>query len=655
MSAWERFFKNIQQDLKLYFFLLIILSLFRVAFIGMLHRYLGDGTTLADILSALFYGLRISLKTAGAIVLLSFLFSSCINIIIKSKIVEKVRYFIGCVSTIILTFLFHARIPYYEEFHAAFDQFIFNTFKDDTTALFDTLIKQYQLPLRLLSVAVISFVLCWVLKILLNTSTYPLPKFSKWPKTLAYRTTIILIIAAFMVFSRFGGSFTYGKSIHWENAAVSKDAFLNEAILDDVQALYRAYAGYERLRGAKGLDIKADKITEYGAHLANRPIITNNIDDYIKKQAQGPKISKPRHIFVIVGESYAEWPLLPKYKDLNIANGLKNIIEQDNAVFVKPFLPSGSGTAQAVNGIVTGLAEVNLYPNYQPESYKKPYATAMAVQMKKLGYKTYFWYGGFASWQRIKDLALAQGFDQFYGCNDLQGSTGNSWGMEDKYFLNAIAAKISDDQPTFHVILTTSNHPPYSVNLDNEGFDDKSLGGVPNSFKANKDWKEKLGHFWYADRAISDFVQQVHKKYPESLFAITGDHADRMNIDSNPSLYERYAIPFVLYGNGVDKSLIPASAAGTHLSIAPTLIELIAPQGFEYYSINDSLTKGNTIGANHKFWISSNTIGKTDAPGSEQIPGSDSLNTSPSPESVKEFVDSIRALSWWRIRNGQNI
>lgn len=654
MTAWDRFFKNIQQDLKLFLFFLFALSLFRIAFIAILNRYLGDTTTLADILTSLFYGLRLSLKSAGIIALLSFLFCTIINIVIKNKKIEKIRYLLGCTYTAALTLLFHARIPYYEEFHAAFDQFIFNTFKDDTSALFDTLVKQYQLPLRLVSVAIISFILCRLLKVLLATKTFPAPRFSTWPQKLVFRTGLVLMIAAFMIFTRFGGSFTYAKSIHWENSAVSKDAFLNEAILDDVQALYRAYIGYERLRTATGLNIKSDKIAEYGARLANRPVTTNNIDDYLKKEAQGPKISKPRHIFIIVGESYAEWPLLPKYKDLNIANGLKDITKQDNAILVRSFLPAGSGTAQAVNGIVTGLTEVNLYPNYQPESYKAPYSTAIATQMKKLGYKTNFWYGGFSSWQKIKDLTLAQGFDQFYGCNDLQGSSGNSWGMEDKHFLNAIASTLTDEQPTFNVILTTSNHPPYTINLEQEGFDENTLGGVPDSFKAEKDWKQRLGHFWYADKAITEFVHLVQKKYPDSLFAITGDHADRMNIEPNPSLFERYAIPLVLYGKGIDKSIIPNSAAGTQLSIAPTLVELIAPKGFEYYSINESLTKGDTIGANHEFWVTGSSIGKIDLQTFEEIPDTaQAINTNK--ENIKRYVDSIRALSWWRIKNGQRI
>lgn len=204
--------------------------------------------------------------------------------------------------------------------------------------------------------------------------------------------------------------------------------------------------------------------------------------------------------------------------------------------------------------------------------------------------------------------------------------------------------------------MIAKSHPPYTVNLAQEGFDDQILGRIPDSFKAEKDWKEKLGHFWYADKAINDFISTIQKKYPDSLFTITGDHADRMNIEPSPSLYERYAVPFVLYGKGVNKSLLPATAAGTHLSIAPTIIELIAPKGFEYYSLNESLTKDNTIGANHEFWISSNTIGKIGTPAAEELPNAlSSIQLNGNTEKIKQYVDSIRATSWWRIKKGQSI
>jgi len=656
VSRWQLFFKSIQQDLKLYLFILVVLCVFRIGFIAVLHQYVHEASAWKEILAALYYGTRISLKSTGIIVLISFLFCSVLNIIFVNRNFEKVRFYLGCVYIGILSVLFNARIPFYQEFHVAFNQFIFNTFKDDVIALGYTLVQQYQLPIRLFYSLLLAAILCFGLKKVLYTGTYQLPRFSRWYMNFCFRGGIMLLLVAFMLFSRFGGSLSYAKSIHWENSAVCKDEFLNEAILDDIQALYRAYMTHVRLRDGTGLNLQADHIGEYAAHLAGRELQSHDLNDFLRKQAQGPKIDKPKHIFIIIGESYAGWPLLPRYRDLNIANGVKNLLAKDNAAYIPSFVPNGTGTIEAMNGMITGLAEVSLSPNYQPEAYKQPYSTGIAPQMKKLGYKTYLWYGGFSSWQRMKEFSLAQGFDGFYASNDMQDQSGNAWGSDDKNFFKGITTILQDDQPSFHIILTTSNHPPYTVNIDQEGFNAGSvLGGLPDQLKTDKEVINKLGHFWYADKSMSDFVQTMYSQYPESIFVLTGDHADRFNIEPNPSLAERYTIPCIIYGKGIYPQLFSPSVAGGQLNIMPTIIEMIAPKGFEYYSLVESMTKANQLGINRDYWVTSDNIGKSYFNKIEGLPWSKTLDSQPDQDKIREDIDAVKAVSWWMIKHGNNM
>lgn len=653
MSRWEQFFKNIQQDLKLYLFILMLFCLFRISFIAVLHTYLATDTTLKDIFISLYYGIRISLKSAGIVALLSFLFCTLLTTIFKTKKLAAIRQLLGYIYISILTLLFFARIPYYEQFHMAFNQFLFNTFKDDVIALFYTLVQQYNLFVRLLATCAVAFILSKLLKAWLYTKTYSWPQADGY-RNIALRAATIFCIAAFMLFSRFGGSFTYAHSIHWENAAVTKDEFLNEAILDDIQAMYRAYRMHMQLKDARTLNISAEKLASYAEHLAGHKVASNNIDDFLQKQAQGAKIKKPRHIFLIIGESYAQWPLLDKYKNLHIADGVKHLMTQQNAASVRAFLPNGTGTMEAINGIVTGMPEVNLYPNYQPETYKEPYASAFGAQMKKLGYKTQFWYGGFYSWQRIKDFTLSQGFDEFHSCSDFKDNSGNAWGMDDKPFLDQLAANFQDDQPNFYVILTVSNHPPYTVNLQQEGFDEQVVKkALPAKQQADKDLIKILGHYWYSDKVLAEFVQKMHANYPDSLFIITGDHADRTNIDANPSLFERYTLPLIFYGQGIHKNILPNIAAGGQINIMPTLIELIAPKDFTYYSIGQSLTTSQ-LGMNQQMWITNDFMAKTSNDKLESLPHGQTL-TPPNIENIKQDLDAALAVSWWRIQHGKYI
>lgn len=652
MSRWELFFKNIQQDLKLYVFALILLCVLRVSFIGILHSYLSAQSTIGDILTSLFYGLRMSMKSAAVIALFSFVFCTLFSVAFCTSKFDKVRLVLGSIYTSLLIILFHARIPFYMEFHTGFNQMIFNTLRDDIAALFQTLVADYNLTVLLITTAVISYICCKLLRKLLTTSTYPVPQYSHGHQKVAFRLAVAAVVFLFMLFNRFGGSFTYAHSLHWENSAVTRDDFLNEAIIDDIQAIYRAYCIQQRVREGAGMKIDAEKVRSYGAYLKGGSLVANEIDNAFAKQAEGAKIPKPKHIFIILGESFAQWPLLELYGNLHIADGVRGIISQEEALYIPAFVPNGAFTPMAVSAVVSGLSDVSLYPNYHPESYKEPYSTAIAPQFKKLGYKTNFWYGGVSSWERIKAFVLAQGFDNFYGMGDFDSKSGNVWGSDDRYLFNAIADSVKDDTPTLNVILTVSNHAPYTVDLAQEGFDEsKVAAALPPEARDDKDLIKRLGHYWYTDRQIAEFVIKMKQKNPESLFIITGDHADRTNISKTPTIFERYTIPLVVYGPGIHKQVIPQDAAGSHINIAATLIELIAPQGFEYYSLGDSLTRGSKTGFSHNIWITPDAIGKIPVQNTESFDGA--ARDSVKHESIQQTIDAMRALSWWRIEKGK--
>jgi phosphoglycerol transferase MdoB-like AlkP superfamily enzyme len=655
LSRCEELFKNIQQDIKLYVFVLGVFCLFRIGFIVVLHSYISEAATVQDVFMALYYGIRISLKSAGLVMVASFIFCTVLSALTQSNKIRQFRYVLGCIYISLLSLLFYARIPYYEQFHMGFNQLLFNTFNDDVNALFYTLVQQYNLPVRLLLTGMTAMVLCRLLRRWLDVKTYNLPRFSRWHSNIAFRASLLIVMYYLVIFIRFGGSMTYAYNIDWENSGVTKDEFLNEAILDDVQALYRAYTLHERVMASTGLDMDPQRIVEYGSYLAGYQVDSKKVDDFLKKEAQGEKIKKPQHVFLIIGESYANWPLLPQYKDLNIANGMRTIISQEDAAYVPAFLPNGMSTISGIMGIVTGLAEANLYLTYLPESYKEPYSTALAPQMKNLGYKPRFWYAGPTSWERVKDFTLAQGFEAFYGMGDIKSQSGNVWGCDDKYLFQAVASGVDDSSPTFDVIMNISNHAPYTVDLENEGFNRESvIGGLPDNLKNDQELIKKLGHFWYADKVMSEFIAKMRQEYPDSLFIIVGDHADRLNIQLNPSLYERYAIPFIVYGKGIHKNVFPEQVAGSHINVTPTLLELLSPQGAVYYSLGESLTRGNKVGFNYGFWVTHDSIGKIGGNGKEGMDGIKAA-TAFDETFIQKDIDARRAMSWWRVKYGKNM
>ena len=73
---WTNFFNQLQQDLKVFFSIWLLLCLFRIGFILCMNRYISPSTDWTDFVLNFYYGMKMSLKSAGIALLFTFLFSS---------------------------------------------------------------------------------------------------------------------------------------------------------------------------------------------------------------------------------------------------------------------------------------------------------------------------------------------------------------------------------------------------------------------------------------------------------------------------------------------------------------------------------------------------------------------------------------------------
>lgn len=631
---------NILKIIKTFVFFWLLLCIYRIIFIGGMHEYIAVDSDFSLIFTAIYSGAKLSLQTAGVLTL-------CMLIsLVAEGFSKRLRWFRQVCSFCVLfitTLLFIARFPFYQQFHSGFNQMIFTAMHEDVYALFISLIEEFHLPLKLCIVVLLVCVLNYIFNKFIDKKW----GFFKWSKLKSKYRLIILLIGVYLLatLSLYGGGWSWKSGVNWENAGITNDTFLNESILDDYQAIYRAYANQMRMEACNGLSFSAQNVRDLAKSLTNKDG-GNDLSVYLAKEATGAKIEKPKHIFVIVSESYANWPLLDKYSNLHIADNMKKIIAEDDTIYTSHMLPSGSSTVGALMTMVTGMANSNLYLTTMPEALANPYITATAPQMKNLGYETSFWYAGPATWENIQEFTLAQGFDNFYSRGNIDpNATGSVWGADDEYLYDAIFKQIDDNKMTFSVILNTSNHSPFNIDLEKEGFDvSKVIEGLPDKEKNNQELIKELGHFWYADKMASDFINKVKAKYPDSLFIFVGDHADRYNIDKVPTMYERYSVPLIITGKGIQKDLLPEDMAGSQIDIMPTVIDLIAPEGFTYYSVGKSLSE-NKLGQSYAFWITADAIGNTD----DLVEKPQYFNREALPDRtvLENYINGVRAISWW--------
>lgn len=641
MQRFQIFWHNLQQDLKIFLYFIILFSVFRVAFLGIFHTYLAS-CPWQDIFLCLWYGFRLSLKTAGMIALIGFAFTTLPQLVLMKWPSELIRKVWGAAAVAVFTIAFFARKPYFEIFNSGFNIMLINGAHDDWGAIIDTAVNEYGLLWRLPLAILTAGVLAWLLFKLLKVKTRPAQIAGRKKLWIAV-ARVVIVLPILFVFVRYGGAFDFAHSINWESAERLKSAFLNENILDDGQAFYRVYQIYKRQQKLINVNISPEEIRKDIAVLGGNPHAAT-IEDAFKRQVTVPKLDwQPDNVIVILGESNALWPMLPKYQPMGLADEALRMANSENSCTTALMLAHGTGTMSAVNGFVTGLSEAGMDAETMQESYKTKYGTGIGQIMKDAGYTTVFWYGGMPSWRNIKDYVLAQNFDECYCASDFNYAGGNAWGCPDKTLFNKVYDYINSHpkQKTFHIILTTSNHPPYTIDVAAEGFDkNKVLQNLPDDISSDSETINELGHIWYADMAMGSFVRQTEKLKPDTLFVVTGDHAERFTFskDVDDKIYS--AIPCIIYGQGVQKNWLPANATGCAMQIAPTLAEIIGKPGMQYSSILPSLFTNDKPVFNHRFYAWDDKIFD--------------LN-SKTPDDIKVRANAAKKIIAWRVVKGNKL
>ena len=84
----------------------------------------------------------------------------------------------------------------------------------------------------------------------------------------------------------------------------------------------------------------------------------------------------------------------------------------------------------------------------------------------------------------------------------------------------------------------------------------------------------------------------------------------------------------------------------------PTIVDLIAPPGFRYEALGQSLARTSRRGVNYMLWITHDAIGKADTV--PLVPESFDGGTPPAIDeaAMQDYINAVRSISWWRAKYG---
>ncbi len=512
--------------------------------------------------------------SATAICLLVPFLANCILQSIRlSKPVDLITKYTAYLFYISIILLCISSIIYIAEYGTQFNYFVFEGLYDDQSAILKTVIEQYQ-PWGSLSSLII------LISLFIAYSRYvchlSFDNFNNRITTNIMLRIVLtsLIVILFLCAAR--GSFD-SRPIKRKWSAVTQDNFVNQLIMNPFRSMAYAYKDYKSLY-ASGT---AEQST-YG----NVPLEFNNM---LKSKLTVDGLSyRPSHIFLVVMESYDSWPLQPKYQSLNLTPELSAIAK--NGLYFPAALPAASSTFNSLSSILSGVPYSGINVGRKQYTARLDHLN-LIKQMEKLGYSSQFYYGGLLSWQNIGNYMSSIGTDGLVSAINASGKgSAGVWGIDDEQLFDLVDSKLENN--SFNIILSTSYHGPFNLDLTEMGYHFQSKADYPHgilNLSNNLLDTHVLGHLWYSDKALGKFVRRMEAQYPDALFVITGDHYSRRYLHARPSLFELTHVPIVFYGKGIKAENRGYHTLASHMDIMPTLVDLLDDEQTDIKSFGQSL------------------------------------------------------------------
>lgn len=187
--------------------------------------------------------------------------------------------------------------------------------------------------------------------------------------------------------------------------------------------------------------------------------------------------------------------------------------------------------------------------------------------MRDLGYDTSFLYGGYGYFDNMNAFYTGNGFEVLDRTAIQEARFENIWGVADEDLFDLAIQHFSelhaDGKPFFSIVMTTSNHKPFTFRPGLEQF------GIPESGGGRKAGVK------YADYAIGYFLREAEKQpwFDDTIFVVVADHGARVYGKAEIPL-SSYEIPLMIYA---PKHLAPrrVDTLMTQIDVAPTVLGLL--------------------------------------------------------------------------------
>lgn len=280
-----------------------------------------------------------------------------------------------------------------------------------------------------------------------------------------------------------------------------------------------------------------------------------------------PAPAKQLNVVVILAESLGA-EFVGAYGDARGLTPNLDRIADESIMFTRTYA-TGTRTVRGMEAVTAS------FPPVPAESIvKRPHNEGMfnwSTVMRNAGYAPTFIYGGFGTFDSMNQFFGTNGYRVIDRADMDKPRFSNIWGVSDEDLFHS-ALKVFDEQQAkgeriFSVVMTTSNHKPFTFPEGIEGVQPKG-GGREAGVR-------------YADHAIGRFIAELKSRpyFDNTAVVIVADHGARVYGKQEIPLHT-YQVPFLVYA---PRHFTPrrVETVTSQLDVAPTVLGLL---GISYES-----------------------------------------------------------------------
>lgn len=501
------------------------------------------------------------------------------------KFVKSLKYYFMLMFGFIMTLLC-IDFGFYSYFQNHMNILMFGIFEDDTQALFSTLAENYPVVW-----VAIGFILIYVFVYFLTKRVIEKNLFGFYfNKTKIYIKIIVALILLSVNFIIARGSFGIFP-LGVDDAEISANTFINKVAINGIytlQAAMEARSNEQDRDYIKQMGYSKDNMAQAFADFLN--VSVSEIDK-TKPETSLSKTTKynkdieeikPNVVFIMMESFGTDLMLHYNSSEFNVLGELKKHLDEDIAFY--KFIPANMGTIGSLESAITNIARLPLshFLCQSKYAYNKYFYTG-PMPYKNSGYETAFMYGGNTGWRNCSSYMPNVGFDKVIGEGSMPKEyERNQWGVFDEYLFDYIFKYLDENENRkFVYVMTTSNHPPYSLpNKYEKPYPLKVTGQLQEDITGDMTIaKMRFAAYQYSCQKAGEFLTRLkNSKYADNtIVAITGDHNFWSTFNyTTQRVLDKMSVPFYLY---VPEKLKPnktvdTAVVGSHTDILPTLYNL---------------------------------------------------------------------------------